>query len=179
MLRRVILIAPILFVLAACAAFQASAEQVTPQQTAAIEATCTKIMRLHKGESEFDACVSSLKESVTYQVRDDIANVAYRDCGQSGLKRNSAEFSRCVLDHENAQRDAGKASSGAASRLDAAYVTPADADPRNYFETNNAIRHRREQYSCAQLGLEPDTSAFSTCVANLDMDIFTTEHPTG
>src|SRR5579863_7660726 len=179
MIRRFLFVAPFLPLLAACAAFQASAEEVTPQQTAAMEATCTKVMRLHKGQSEFEACVSSLSDSVVYQVRADVATVAYRECAQAGLKRDTTEFSRCVLDRENAQRDAGQPQQGAASRLNAAYVTAADSDPRDYFETNNAFRHRREQYSCAQLGLEPDTGAFQSCVAKLDMDIFTTEHPNG
>ena|SRR5665213_1147526 len=179
MTRRLLFIAPFIPLLAACAAFQASAEEVTPQQTAAIQATCTKVMRLHKGQSEFEACVSSLSDSVAYQVRADVATVAYRECAQAGLKRDTTEFSRCVLDHENAQRDAGPPPQGAATKLNAAYVTPADTDPRDYFGTSNALRHRREQYSCAQLGLEPDTSAFQSCVANVDMEIFATEHPNG
>jgi hypothetical protein len=179
MIRRFLFIAPFLPVLAACAAFQASAEEVTPQQTAAIEATCTKVMRLHKGQSEFEACVSSLSDSVSDQIRADVATVGYRECAQAGLKRDTTEFSRCVLDRENAQRDAGQPLQGAAAKLNATYVTPSDSDPRDYFETNNAFRHRREQYSCAQLGLEPDTGAFQSCVANLDLNIFTTEHPNG
>jgi hypothetical protein len=84
-----------------------------------------------------------------------------------------------VLDNENSQRDGHRQPGGAAARLNASYIAPADNDPDDYFGTSNTMRHRREQYSCAQLGLEPDTGAFQSCVANLDMEIFTTEHPNG
>jgi hypothetical protein len=179
MIRKLLFTVAMVPALAACAALQASAHDVTPQQTAAVEATCTKVMRLHKGQSEFEACVSSLSDSVSYQRQADYAANAYRDCAQAGLKRETPEFSRCVLDHEDAQRDASASPAGAASRLNAAYIAPADNSPDDYFGTSNTMRHRREQYSCAQLGLEPDTSAFVSCVSNLDMEIFTTEHPNG
>jgi hypothetical protein len=178
MVRKLLFAAAIIPALSACAMFPASAH-VSPQQTAAIEATCTKVMRLHQGQSEFQACVSSLSDSVTYQVSADYAANAYRDCAQTGLKRETPEFSRCVLDNENSQRDAQQLPNGAAGRLNASYIKAADNDPDDYFGTSNTMRHRREQYSCAQLGLEPDTGAFQSCVANLDLEIFTTEHPNG
>src|ERR1700761_8687297 len=103
MVRKLLFTAAIIPALSACAMFPASARQVTPQQTAAIEATCTKVMRLHKGQSEFEACVSSLSDSVSDQVRADVATAAYRECAQAGLKRDTTEFSRCVLDRENVQ----------------------------------------------------------------------------
>lgn len=179
MVRKLLFAAAIIPALSACAMFPASAQQITPQQTAAVEATCTKVMRLHQGQSEFEACVSSLSDSVAYQVHAYYAANAYRDCAQTGLKRESPEFSRCVLDNENSQRDGHRQPGGATARLNASYITPADSDPDDYFGTSNTMRHRREQYSCAQLGLEPDTGAFQSCVANLDMEIFTTEHPNG
>ncbi|HEY4276059.1 MAG TPA: hypothetical protein VGM68_11275 [Rhizomicrobium sp.] len=165
--------------LAACAAFPSAAQEVTPQQNAAIEATCTKVMRLHKGQSEFEACVSSLSDSVASLVSADYAFNAYQACGAQGLKRETSEFSRCVLNQEDKQKDAGRLPAGSAAKLNAAYIVPADSDPDDYFETSNKMRHRREQYACGGLGLEPDTSAFVACVNNLDMNIFTTEHPNG
>ena len=179
MLRKLLFAAAIVPGLSACAAFQASAQETTPQQTAAVEATCSKIMRLHPWQQEFAACVSSLSDSMTYQVAADYAANAYRDCAPAGLKRETPDFSRCVLDHENAQRDANGLPAGAATRLSAAYITPADNSPDDYFATTNVMRHRREQYACAQLGLEPDSAPFATCVTNLDTEIFTTEHPNG
>ena len=101
MVRKLLFTAAIIPALSACAMFPASAHQVTPQQTAAIEATCTKVMRLHQGQSEFQACVSSLSDSVTYQVSADYAANAYRDCAQTGLKRETPEFSRIPLQKQS------------------------------------------------------------------------------
>jgi len=136
-------------------------------------------MRLEKGRAEFEACVSSLSDSLAYQVSADYANNAYRDCAEAGLKRQSAAFSRCVLDRENAQKDRGALPAGAAARLDAAFVTAADASPDDYFQSSFKMRNRREEYACAQLGLEPQSGAFLSCVSKLDMDIFTVDHPNG
>src|ERR1700748_258623 len=171
MLRKLLFSVALVPVLAACASLPSAAQEVTLQHTPAIQATCTKVMRLRPG-SEFEACVSSLSDSVTSLVRADYANNAYHACAQAGLKRETPEFSRCVLDHENSQKDAGGLPAGAAAKLNAAYIAPADSNPDDYFESSFDMRHRREQYACAQLGLEPDTSAFVSCVGNLDMEIF-------
>jgi hypothetical protein len=178
MLRKLLLTAGLIPVLAACASFPSAAQEVGPQQTAAIEATCTKVMRLRPG-SEFEACVSSLSDSVAALVSADYANNAYHACAQTGLKRETPEFSRCVLDHENNEKDAGALPQGAAAKLNAAYITPADSNPDDYFESSFKMRHRREQYACGQLGFEPDSSAFVSCVSKLDMEIFVVDHPNG
>src|SRR5690242_17993627 len=102
MLRKFLLTAALVPVLAACAAFPSTAREVTPQQAAAIDATCTKVMRLRPGQ-EFEACVSSLADSMASLIRADYANNAYRACAQVGLTRETPEFSGCVLDHEYAQ----------------------------------------------------------------------------
>ena len=178
MLRKLLITAAFVPAMAACASFPSAAQEMTPQQAAAVEATCAKVMRLRPGQ-EFEACVSSLSDSVASIVRADYANNAYQACAQTGLKRETSQFSRCVLDQENAQKDAGGFSAGAAAKLNAAYITPADANPEDYFESSFKMRHRREQYACAQLGLEPDTSAFQYCVSNLDKEIFVVDHPNG
>jgi hypothetical protein len=108
----------------------------------------------------------------------DYADKAYDACERAGLKRETSEFSRCVLDRENAQKDAGIAPGGA-GKLDAAFIAPVDSNQDSYFASSFNVRHRREQYACAQLGLEPDTGAFTSCVDNLDMEIFAVEHPNG
>jgi hypothetical protein len=136
-------------------------------------------MRLREGLAEFDGCVSSLSDALVGQIQYDRAIIAYRDCGQNGLKRNTPEFSRCVLDQENAQLASNTLPKGAVSGLDATYIKPADANPRDYFEASFDTRHRREQYSCAQLGLQPGSDSFVSCVNKLDMDLFNIEHPLG
>jgi hypothetical protein len=176
--RKLLFAAPLICVLAACASFPSAAHEVTLQQTAAIEATCTKVMRLRPG-SEFEACVSSLSDSVAALVRADYANNAYGSCAQTGLKRETPEFSRCVLDHENAEKDARTLPAGAAVKLNATLITPADSNPEDYFQSSFKTRYRREQYACGTLGFEPDTSAFVSCANKLDTEIFVVDHPNG
>jgi hypothetical protein len=165
--------------LAACAAFQASATEATPQQTAMLEATCSKVMRLKDWTSEYQGCVSSLSDSLAYRVHQERVGNAYVDCAQNGLKRDTIEFSRCVLDRENAGTATGGPSGGPAATRDVAYVTPADTNPEDYFEASFDTRHRREQYACAQLGLQPESGNFVSCVNKLDTDLFNIEHPPG
>ena len=180
MLRKLLTVVALVPTVAACAALQASAQEkeITPQQTAAIQASCSKIMRLREGQPEYIACVSSLSNSLAYQLVADYAADAYGDCARTGLRRETPEFSRCVLDHENSEHDAGRLPL-AASRLDAAYVTAADSSPDDYFKTTNLIRHRREQYACAQLGIEPGSEPLATCARNLDTAIFESENYNG
>ena len=116
---------------------------------------------------------------MTSLVNADYAFNAYHSCAQTGLKRQSAEFSRCVLDRENSQIDAGVLPAGAAVKLNAALITPADSNPEDYFQSSFKMRYRREQYACGALGFEPDTSAFQSCVNKLDIEIFVVDHPNG
>ena len=178
MLRKLLVSAAIIPVLAACAIAPSAAHEMTPQQTAAVQATCTKVMRLRPG-AEFEACVSSLSDSVASLVRADYANDAYRACARAGLRHATPEFSRCVLDRENTQQDASAMPGGAAARLNANYIMPADSSPEDYFESSFKMRYRRAQYACGDLGLEPDTAAFVSCAKNLDTEIFTVDHPNG
>jgi hypothetical protein len=180
MARKLLALVMTIPLMTACAAFQASANDITPKQKAALLATCSKVMRLPEWRNDLtDGCVSSLSDSLQYQLQAAKAAVAYRDCGQNGLKPSSVEFSRCVLDAENGQIASSSASIGALPQLDASYIKAADSNPRDYFETSFDMRHRREQYSCAELGLRPDTEPFVTCVNKLDMDLFIIEHPEG
>jgi hypothetical protein len=56
----------------------------------------------------------------------------------------------------------------AARNVSLAYDTSAPENTKGYFDVNNTVHWRREQYSCAQLGLTPGTGAFGQCVASLD-----------
>lgn len=170
--------AAIAFLLGACAQGSAS-ETITPQQTAAIQATCTRIMRLRQGEAEFDGCVSDLSNTVAWEISNARAAHAYGDCAALGLKRKSLEFSRCVLDRENAPPAAEPPASQAAAPLNVADVKPADADPDGYFRAGFALRRRREQFACAQMGLEPGSTPFVDCVDGLEIDLFNIANPHG
>jgi hypothetical protein len=163
--------------LSSCAFFPDSIKDLTPQQSAFVQATCTKVMRLQEGEAQWAGCVSSLSDSLVGEIQVDRDAYAYRDCTQTGLKRETREFSQCVLDRENVQLASNMHQGGALSQLDAAYVKPADGNSKGYYEASFDLRHRREQYSCAELDLEAYSGPYDQCVANLESSLFSIEHP--
>ncbi|MBN9588053.1 MAG: hypothetical protein J0G99_03505 [Alphaproteobacteria bacterium] len=164
--------------LGACAQMQPS-QTATPQQNAFVGATCAKVMRLDPGEAEYEGCVSDLSDVVVAQLQYAREIRAYRTCGESGLKRHTAEFSRCVLKQEDDQQAARPNGSGTALQFNVADVKSADDNPRDYYTANFDLRRRREEYACAQTGLEPGSEAFATCANNLDVDLFNIAHPQG
>jgi hypothetical protein len=163
--------------LCACAPIQNSAELLTAQQSGAVKATCTKVMRLEEGEAHWEGCVSSLSNSLAEKIQGTHGAVAYSDCGQAGLKRDTADFSRCVLDREKAQMASYVSQTGAPFPLDAAFVKAADDNPKGYFLASFDLRRSRELYSCAELGLTPNSGSFAQCVADLDSNLFEIDHP--
>lgn len=178
MLRSIHLLAVAPLLLSACAGIPASSI-ITPTQTAALKATCTKVMRLQEGEAQFDGCVSDLSDTAAELVEYARALQAHRACEATPLKPNTPEFARCVLDREDSERAARIPAPENVLRLNAAEIKPADDIRDSYYTANFDVRRRREQFSCAVLGLEPDTESFVTCVNNLDMDLFAIGHPLG
>jgi hypothetical protein len=167
----------ILTALAACAPIQNSAEELTLQQSAAVKETCTKVMRLDKGEAHWYGCVSSLSNSLAEQFRADRRVVALNECAQAGLNQDTPDFSRCVLDRERARMAFDMPQAGAADQIDAALIKPADDSSKDYLQATFALRHSREQHSCAALGLMPNSGSFAQCVADLDGNLFCIDHP--
>ena len=177
MMRKLFVSGIALQLLTACAAYQGSASALPPQRTVAVEATCTNVMGLTKGEAEFAGCVSSLSSAVAEQLQAAVTNRAYRACEESGLQRETPEFSRCVLNRENSRLASDVPQVNPVSRIDADYAKPADGDSESYFRMTFNQRHRREQYSCAGLGLDPGTGSFVSCVDNLDTTLFGIDRP--
>lgn len=173
MMPRTLLAAAIAVPLAAAWALPVTAAPAAGRSDALVAATCTRIMRIDAGRPEFQGCTESLAGSLAVALHQDRAADAYRDCTERKLARGTPEFSRCVLDREN---DGAR---GRGLRLDAAYVRPADSNPEDYYQTGFGLRHRREQYACAQVGLLPGTEAFDVCVNGLDTTLFDTTFPPG
>ncbi|MDB5459252.1 MAG: hypothetical protein JWO72_993, partial [Caulobacteraceae bacterium] len=48
---------------------------------------------------------------------------------------------------------------------------------KSYFYTSNRDRFRREQLACAQIGLDPVSGAFDSCVAGLRSTLFALDNP--
>ena len=110
-------------------------------------------------------CQESLGNSLSGKLAAEGNARGWSDCRNQHLVPGSADFASCML-----ERDASPAASARATATPARLVYPRDElqTPKNYYDVTNAVHWKREQYSCAQLGLEPGSSGFAHCVASLD-----------
>jgi hypothetical protein len=163
MVRKILtatLLAPLMV---ACAPFAASsAPSLTPEQASLVQATCDRVMGLAHSGIYRDECRDSLSQSLARKVEAEAMAGAYGDCRHQGLSEGSAVFSACMLDRQSQPRAV------AMQTTSLAYDTNAPENAKGFFDVNNTVHWRREQYSCAQLGLTPGTGAFGQCVASLD-----------
>lgn len=167
MLRRVAFAAAMALT-SACAVHAAPAP-VTAQQAAAIEASCTTIMGFRQGEYGYQACRDSLGATAAGLVEGQARLAAYDVCRGKGFAAGSAALATCMLDNEKA------APMPVSSVTDTSQAVALPHDDlrvgRSYYNVTHAVQWRREQYSCAQLGLVPGSTAFVHCVASLDADL--------
>jgi hypothetical protein len=154
------LLAPLIV---ACAPFAGPpAPTLAPEQASLVQTTCDRVMGLAHSGVYRDLCRESLSQSLARKDEAEAMAGAYGDCRHRGLSEGSAAFSACMLDREPQPHPA------AARTASLAYDMNAPENTKGYFDVNNTVHWRREQYSCAQLGLTPGTGAFGQCVANLD-----------
>ncbi len=111
-----------------------------------------------------DECRDSLSQSLARKIAAEGMAGAYNDCGRQGLSEGSAAFSACMLDRQSQSRP--RAAMTPSNSL--AYDMNAPENAKGYFDVNNTVHWRREQYACAQLGLTPGTGAFGQCLAGLE-----------
>ncbi len=148
--------------LVACAPFAASsAPALTPEQANLVQATCDKVMGLRNSGVYRDECRDSLSATMARMAEARSMAGAYSDCGRENLAEGSAAFSSCMLDRQSRPVTALPVSN-------LSYDTSNPENAKGYFDVSNSVHWRREQYSCAQLGLIPGTGAFGQCVASLD-----------
>jgi hypothetical protein len=163
MIRKILSAALLAPFMVACAPFAASAvPALTPAQVSLVQATCDRVMGLAHGGVYRDECRESLSQSLVRKAEAEGMAGAYGDCSRQGLGEGSAAFSTCMLDRQSQPRAA------ATQPVSLTYDMAAPENAKGYFDVTNAVHWRREQYSCAQLGLTPGTGAFGQCVASLD-----------
>ncbi|HXS07708.1 MAG TPA: hypothetical protein VN723_13035 [Rhizomicrobium sp.] len=155
-----------------------AAPEPTTQQAAAIDAICDKVMKLWPG-AQFQACQSSLADTVTAMVQADYTAAAYKACGQSGQELNRTELARCILDHRETAINIGSPPAGSVSKLSAATIEPVASDRDFYMDGSIPVRRRRERYACAELGLAPGVGLFGACTDELETQIYFVDHPNG
>ena len=165
MLRNLIATSLLLPMTFACAPFQqASASPLTPDQSALIDATCTKVMGLKKGEYYFEQCQDSLSHSMARKVAAEASVTAYDICRNRGLAEGSSAFSVCVL---NGQDNATNSTRVELQPIDLASAADVLKSGKSYYGVTPSVQWQRYRYSCAQLGLVPNSGLFGTCVASL------------
>lgn len=166
-------VASALVVAGGCAA--QSRTSLAPQQASLIRATCQNIMRVGRSGVDMAACTESLADSVAARQEGYISVQSDRACSTEGLAPGSAQFATCVLDHK---RHAAPALMAANTTSQLTYDPSKDVGAsEDYYDASFDTKRRREEYSCAQLGLDPDSGAFGQCVAGLDASLFNADHP--
>lgn len=150
----------------------------TPRQAALVRATCEGIMRVGHSAVDLAACTQSLSDSLAAREEGYVAVQSDKACAAQGFQPGTAQFATCVLDHK---RGFGAARTNAAADNAPAQLTYDPAKDvgasQGYYDASFDTKRRREEYSCAQLGLDPDSSAFGQCVADLDANLFYADHP--
>jgi hypothetical protein len=115
------------------------------EQSVQLAQICQTIVRVRRGEAHYDACVSSLSDSLQSVSHDRTVREARDGCLGKGLQPGSAGLAECVLQSSDEK------------------PTPSGS----YFYASPHEVFRRVQLSCARLGFDPANGAFTNCVANL------------
>ncbi len=157
--------------------------RLTQEQTARIQDICSDTMRLRPGEVHFDACVSALSDSFALRLGVHTIKANRASCEQIGLQPDTTEFDVCVAKLENRQDSATRNTVQAVSAVARGEILPAEpvsaegaGAPASDAHSPPVTRFARARLSCAELGLDPQSSAFGVCAANLDSALFALDH---
>lgn len=117
----------------------------SPEQFAQVGQVCQSIVRVRRGEAHYDACVSSLSDSLQSASHDRMVRELSEGCIEKGLAPGGAGLAECVL------QSSGEKPTSSGSYF---YASPYEVS-------------RRVRLSCARLGFDPANGAFTNCVASL------------
>jgi hypothetical protein len=134
-----------------------------------VHGICRSVMGTGPGTSQEGACVDALSHSVRRLSDSGTHADARRACEANGVRTDDPAFDRCVV-----QRIHGTRGDGPPARVQA--TSGRAAGPYSHASPSE-IRYR-ERLACASIGLDPDTQAYASCVANLDSAMFEADHPT-
>jgi hypothetical protein len=116
-------------------------------------------MGLNPSEAPYTFCEMSLQDGVAAVERAHRTGLEWRACAKNGYRYGTVGFANCVLDRE----ESGAESPPAAPRS----VATTDTF-RSYQRGDQRTSVRR---ACAQMGLAPGSSAYDSCVGNLNMTL--------
>ncbi len=179
--------------IAACASAAAyNPDQLGTGQADRVAAICQDVMGLtpsegltygiHTGVSNLDTwtshyrgCVSSLSSSLASVNSERAASQAEQACRAKGLEPGSPELAVCVLQStETASSPAAPGAATAGAAPPDRGLMPASG---SFYKASNRELTRREQLACAELGLEPASSPFASCVRNLKATFYAIDNP--
>ena len=163
MFRKILALAVLAPMLLACAPFaRADSRSISPQQASLVDATCSQVMGLGRGESFYAQCQESLSNTLVARQQGHDMAAAYRDCRQQRLAEGTPAFSTCMLE--------SGATAPVAQPVALAYTaTPSTEPGKSFYSIPPRVQFQRERYSCAQLGLTPGSAFFGQCVADLQI----------
>lgn len=141
-------------------------------QVASVNDDCRSVMGLRPDTANYGACVDSLMASARRFDRGEALQSGREACLNKGLRPDGPGFSVCELE---AARDRPARMTGADAAEIAAVAEP--GGPKSYAYASPDIVYRREQLSCARLGLDPASRAFGVCVAGLQSALFAADNP--
>jgi hypothetical protein len=153
-------------ILASCA----TATEISPSQSVALEAVCTKVMGISHRPDASAACVDTLGTELEREVGPARLVTARQVCSQTGISHASPEFGRCVLEH----RDDNETPIGP---VDISAIRPPKGMSGGYFSSSFPMRIKRAEYACLAIGIEPTTPSFRICAQDLDGNMWLVEHP--
>jgi hypothetical protein len=144
----------------------AQAQDLSHGQMDRLGGICSSILRLEPGEAHYVGCVDSLAQAVRHMDQGRAVEEGREACLAHGAKLGSADLAVCTL--QAANPDIGPARSTAVS---------IPGGSKSYSYASNSDRFSREQLACAEIGLQPTSAAFDTCVVRLRATLFAVDNP--
>jgi hypothetical protein len=129
---------------------------------------CQAVIGVQPPEERYFVCIASLSDSMKNIDRGQALEQARRDCLSKGL--GGPDLAVCIVrsaDQEHA--------SGPGLAMSGPMEEPGLS--KTYPYASQRELHRREELSCARLGLDPAGGAFASCVGGLDSALFAADNP--
>ncbi len=134
----------------------------------------TGVQNLDTWTSHFRGCVFSLSNSLASVNSQQAASQAEQACRAKGLEPGSPDLAVCVLRSAESAPNSAATSAAAASSPPDRGLTPTAG---SFFRASTRQLSQREQLACAELGLEPASGPFESCVSNLKATFFAIDNP--
>jgi hypothetical protein len=139
-------------------------------QMVQISDVCQTVVGVEPSEARYYACVGALSDSAKNLGRGRALQQARSDCLGRGYGAGSPDLDVCTV--QSADHERPRAQDTAMSRP---MEEPGLAKSYAYVPQREV--HRREELSCARMGMDPSSGAFASCVAGLDSALFAADNP--